>query len=69
MWNEPIIEELHKIQADRDAQFKRIEQEWLLKFPKLMSGEIRVKDAEKMAEDVVGSIAVFTVTLIIRHRI
>jgi len=33
--------------------------------PKLMSGEIRVKDAEKMA----GSIAFFTITLIIRHRI
>jgi len=63
MWNDPIIEELHKIRADRDAQFngdltamvaslKTIEQEWLLKFPNLMSGEIRVKNAEKMVGDV-----------------
>ncbi|WP_247219374.1 hypothetical protein [Synechococcus sp. C9] len=61
MWNDPIIEELHKIRADRDAQFngdltamleslKTIEQEWLLKFPKLMSGEIRV--AEQPVKDV-----------------
>ncbi len=64
MWNDPIIEELHKIRADRDAEFngdltamveslKMIEQEWLLKFPKVMSGEIRIKDAERLIEDVV----------------
>jgi hypothetical protein len=78
MWNDPIIEELHQIRADRAAHFnndlrlmadslKALEQEWLSRFPelrvslrceenrllpKLMSGEIRVKEAEKMMEEV-----------------
>ena len=61
MWNDPIVDELHQIRADRATQFKgdlqamteslkTIEQEWLSRFPKLMSGEIRVKDAEKMVD-------------------
>ncbi len=50
----------HDLRMMADAM-KRLEQEWLSKYPeldyrllpKLMSGEIRVKDAEKMVEDVI----------------
>ncbi|AFY60091.1 hypothetical protein [Synechococcus sp. PCC 6312] len=46
MWNDPIIEELHKIRANRSAEFnhdlrlmanalKSLEQEWLSKHPEL----------------------------------
>ena len=78
MWNDPIIDELHRIREARAAHFnndlrlmadslKALEQEWLSRFPelrvslpcgsnrllpKLMSGEIRVKDAEKLVEEV-----------------